>query len=194
MSGENTTSFGEEALTDRDDNTIAVLSSTSDGNFAGAVMPMVSPLDTRSQWQHLLDGLFGNVIATDPEANLDGMYAFTWWAEAPSEGEGEHSNSSGLILTRISDSADAVQTESLRNIEGLLGLMLVIEEEESGTRTVVLGLRGYSSKTGKIRPDRVFASVLDSTGEKKRASLDKGTRRSLNLLGKELIKIVDDYS
>ena len=52
-----------------------------DGRFTGALMPMVSPLDTANQWQSLIEGLIINAIQIDPNANLNGLYVFSWWSD-----------------------------------------------------------------------------------------------------------------
>lgn len=180
-----TRNMEHEATPGGAETTLAVLSSTSDGRFAGAIMPMSIPLDTRSQWQHLLDGLLGEVVRADPEEHLDGLYAFTWWSDESSPAD------TGLLLTRITDNGYEVDPATIPTLQGLLGLMLLTSEPGTNARTAVLGLRGYTSQVGKMRPDRVFAAIIDTAGRTHPELLDRRLRRSLNLLGRTLIALAD---
>ena len=165
--------------------TLAVLNETADGRFSGAVMPMAAPLDSRSQWQHLIDGLLSHVVRVDKDAQLDGLYSFTWWADVNA------GRDAGLILTRITDNSFDLGPETLPCREGLLGLMLVTTDTRTLARIAVLALRGYGSAKGAPRPDRVFVSFVDSRGQVGPAPIDKQQRRSLNLMGRELLTIID---
>jgi len=166
------------------ENTIAVLNMTADGRFAGAVMPMVNPLDSKSQWRGLVDGLFCHIVAKDSEAELDGLYAFTWWSD-PSEPE-----HSGLLLTRLTD--EGFDVDYIPQDSSLIGLVLVARDERlNGYRSATLALRSYVSKDGVYRPDRILATVIDDAGVVRRELLDRDSKRSLHLVGRALLRLND---
>ena len=180
--------MGERSDTDggAQDTTLAVLSCTSDGLFAGAVMPMRAPLDSKSQWQGLVDGLLGHVIGENPETHIDGLYAFTWWSDP------ESPNDRGLMMTRLTNDTISYEPAYIPMAEGLLGLMLVSSEERTLSRYATLGLRGYATEAGKARPDRIIFSVLNTLGVPLTDDVAPRQRKMMKDTGKILIDMIDE--
>lgn len=158
-----------------------------DGRFAGAVMPMLHPLDTKMQWHSLIDGLISNAIIVDPDANLDGMYTFSWWADHKKL---EHS---GMVFTRLSDEANDEGLEGYRLPKDTLGLFWLSTDEGSKNKIGVLALSGYvSSKSGIIREDRVLGSLIAYDGTVITQQMTQEDKREVISFGKVLNELLND--
>jgi hypothetical protein len=138
--------------------TIVIPNSDANGDFTGALMPMDRPLDTNNQWQGLLDGLVSHVVSGEPDVDIEGLYAFTWWSDAVIE---DHK---GMLLTRLSRGYVDSKSLEIDFSENIMGLMSICRDE-FGNYTTVLALLGYATSAGKVRPNRILASTISAEGE-----------------------------
>lgn len=158
-----------------------------DGRFTGAVMPMLHPLDTQTQWQSLIDGLISNAVIVDPDANLDGLYTFSWWADSKKL---EHS---GLVFTRLSDEANEEGLDGYRLPRDTIGLFWLSTEAESKNKLGILSLSGYvSSKSGTMREDRILGSLIAYDGNIITKQITKDDKRDISAFGKVLNELLND--
>jgi hypothetical protein len=165
------------------------------GALSGVVVPLAQPIESLSQWQSLVEGLVGNLVATNPDENLDGLYALSYWTDNSDK------TLRSLVITRLTTGSigetikDAVNSEAYALDafpEGSLGLMAVVTDTDFKLRFVTLSLSGgYSPYSGSIRKDRMLAAVLNNDGEPAGITLSKDTKVTLRVLGKSMIQALD---
>ena len=149
-----------------------------DGRFTGALMPMPNPIDTELQWQSLIEGLISNAIAIDMDANLDGIYSFSWWAESR---EPSHS---GMLFTRMSDEAEHDSLNGYRLPNGTIGLFSLSSRKEMKNKLGVLAISGYVSvQNGRLRGDRILGTVISDSGEVLTKALTEQDQEEVLLVG-----------
>lgn len=152
-----------------------------EGNFTGAVIPMAAPLETMKQWQAALDTLFAEAVATDAHANIDGMYAITFYQDT------EHS---GLLISRIRH--DINTGYDARIPDGTFGLVAVTTEPDSNSRIVICSLSGGVTN-GSIRPNRILCAFIDATGTAEKPTLTRGEKLAIRAIGKFLLTRLDRH-
>lgn len=152
-----------------------------DGRFTGALMPMPNPIDTELQWKSLIEGLISNAIAIDVDANLDGIYSFSWWAE---NREPSHS---GMLFTRMSDEVESDSLNGYRLPGGTIGLFSLSSRKNLKNKLGVLSISGYVSiQNNRLRGDRIFGTVISDSGEVLRNALSQQDEEAVTLIGDRL--------
>lgn len=162
----------------------------SRGRLAGVMIPTEHPFDSLSQWQALAEGLLAGILTSNPTEQLDGLYALTFNS---SNHNGQITGLHILRLSQDSSISEAVTKETENGFpKGTLGLLAVIQEPDKHLRTATLALRGgYTVVTKKMHQDRVLAAIVNDAGQVVKPSLDRHTKISLRLLGKTMIKALD---
>ena len=154
-----------------------------DGKFTGALMPMAHPLDTANQWQSLMEGLVINAIQIDPEANLNGLYVFSWWSEKGNERKGQDESAihSGLLFTRLTEKVTTEEIAKVSLPEKSLGLFS-LSDAMLGEKVAVLAISGYvSASSGALRSDRIFGTVVTPDNKLSKEINDKMREHILHL-------------
>lgn len=179
------TSVTPQAPAPAPDTTLVVLDAAPDGTFTGALMPMPTPLDTRSQWQTVLDGILAHATRLDPTGDLDGLYAF-WWPDMPDAG------SRGLLMTRVHSGPLDTSTLAATLPPATLALAHVLTDHDAGLRMATLAIRGYiADTTATPRADRILTTVLTTTGDLIAKPVDRPTGASARLLAGLLLDRLD---
>ncbi len=162
----------------------------SRGRLAGVTIPTEYPFDSLAQWQKLAEGLLSGILKTTPNEQIEGLYAVTFNNTKTEE------QVTGLHILRLSQNNDISKAVSNETENGFpkhtLGLLAVIHEADKEIRTATLALRGgYTTGAEKMHQDRVLATIVDNNGNVVNPQLDRHTKTSLRLLGKMMIKALD---
>jgi hypothetical protein len=152
------------------------------GNFTGAIIPMNAPLETMSQWQATLDTVFAEAVTVDPLANIEGLYAITFYSDP---------KVSGLLLSRLNPSIKEGYDSVIPHSS--LGLLAVTQEPETKAHIVICSLTGVVTSAGKLKPNRTLVSFINFDGSVDRPSLNRGEVLAIRAIGKFLHGRIDEH-
>lgn len=155
------------------------------GNFTGAIIPMEAPLESTNQWQAAFDALFAEAVATDPDADINGIYSIVF------HNDRENPHHSGLLVTRIDRT---IAEGSSRNLpSGSLGLIAVTTESSEGTRVAICALSGGITHTGALRSNRILCSIISNEGQVTKPALTREEKLAIRAIGRFLHERLDSF-
>jgi hypothetical protein len=171
---------------DNEEMTMVSLCQDPNGKFTGALMPMATPMDSVSQWQSLIDGLISCSKVIDPEADLDGLYVFSWWSDVK---QPEHS---GMLFTRLCDEPFTSDYPALSLPHGTMGILSLSTDKSTKQSAAITAISGYvSAVTNNLRDDQILCATVESDGEITSPHIEHSRRKSMSVIGELMNRRLD---